>query len=193
MISGWRPGSTSAHVIAWALAHGRWPRPQEVVRHACDNRPCCNPAHLVVGSAKDNARDAYERGRNSTWPIYDAKGRPLNESAKKREAALEIFSRPHPPTISAAARELGISRQAMHQRVDKLRAAGALPQPPERDDQGRTKYVFVRVSPRDHKAIAKLAKRLKFRSVADMAREALARYAQDAGQHDDRIADIVLE
>lgn len=37
-----------------------------VVRHKCDNPPCCNPAHLVQGSQADNNHDRMQRGRSVT-------------------------------------------------------------------------------------------------------------------------------
>jgi predicted XRE-type DNA-binding protein len=33
------------------------------VLHHCDNRRCCNPDHLFLGSKKDNAQDALRKGR----------------------------------------------------------------------------------------------------------------------------------
>jgi hypothetical protein len=56
-----------AHRYAYELTSGPIPESEEyhgtVVRHTCDNRICCNPAHLVLGTQKDNVRDMMERGK----------------------------------------------------------------------------------------------------------------------------------
>ena len=38
-------------------------RSGDVVMHACDNPPCCNPAHLKVGTIADNNADMTSKGR----------------------------------------------------------------------------------------------------------------------------------
>ncbi|MBX3048618.1 MAG: HNH endonuclease [Anaerolineales bacterium] len=53
-----------AHRVAYQLTKG--PIPEGLlVRHHCDNRICCNPAHLETGTIADNNRDAVLRGRTA--------------------------------------------------------------------------------------------------------------------------------
>lgn len=35
-----------------------------IIRHTCDNPPCCNPRHLLPGTQADNLRDMHMRGRS---------------------------------------------------------------------------------------------------------------------------------
>lgn len=56
--------NTGAHRYSWELANGRAVPPGRMVMHSCDNPPCVNPAHLRVGTARDNNRDCTAKGRN---------------------------------------------------------------------------------------------------------------------------------
>ncbi len=51
-----------AHRLAYKMFNGEL-RDDLVVRHTCDNPPCVNPEHLLIGTNKDNTQDAVSRGR----------------------------------------------------------------------------------------------------------------------------------
>jgi len=52
------------HRVAYALAVGPIPTGMLVCHH-CDNPPCCNPAHLFLGTLTDNNRDRANKGRSA--------------------------------------------------------------------------------------------------------------------------------
>lgn len=51
-----------AHKVAYELTYGDVPEGL-VVMHTCDNPPCCNPAHLKVGTFAENTEDMVRKGR----------------------------------------------------------------------------------------------------------------------------------
>jgi DNA-binding CsgD family transcriptional regulator len=61
----------AAHRIAWILRRG--PIADGLfVLHSCDNRLCCNLAHLRLGTHADNMRDMAERGRSANTKLDPA-------------------------------------------------------------------------------------------------------------------------
>lgn len=72
-------GQVRSHRAAYELTHG--PIPDEdlegqkiCVLHRCDNPPCCNPAHLFLGTRSDNHADMVAKGRIARH------GKPRGES-----------------------------------------------------------------------------------------------------------------
>lgn len=57
-------GMRKASRVALELTCGSVP-PGLFVCHSCDNPPCCNPAHLWAGTAKDNHTDMIAKGRGN--------------------------------------------------------------------------------------------------------------------------------
>lgn len=54
----------TAHRAAWEVANGRRVPKGQMVRHKCDVKLCINPAHLELGTARDNILDAVKRGQH---------------------------------------------------------------------------------------------------------------------------------
>lgn len=111
---GLRP--MKAHVVSWAIAHGGdLPTDGLFVCHHCDNRACVNPAHLFLGTALDNTRDAVMKGRvigkgRPVLPAERGSGRARNGRIGPLSEWLRLAGIPE----MHLARALGVSRQAVN-------------------------------------------------------------------------------
>jgi hypothetical protein len=69
-----------AHRVALMLSLGR-DIGNLLACHTCDNRRCCNPAHLWPGTSSENRLDASAKGR-----LPAQRARPKNRNTKQVEA-----------------------------------------------------------------------------------------------------------
>lgn len=92
-----------AHVFSAMIITGT--RPVLDVCHVCDNAPCVNPAHLFLGTAKDNIEDARRKGK--LW--YGER----NHKSKLTDSDVKLIRSNNGESQSALARKLGVSSQTV--------------------------------------------------------------------------------
>lgn len=116
-----------AHVYSYLVFKGSVPK-GKLVRHTCDNRWCVRPAHLLLGTHKDNVHDAIVRKRRGMTTAIALKislalsGRPAHNKGKSPSAATRrkiskankgksrTIAQRKNYTAAAVARELNIVR-----------------------------------------------------------------------------------
>jgi hypothetical protein len=100
-----------AHRVAWEMQHGV-EIGDCVAMHTCDTPACCNPAHIVLGTHRDNQLDKAAKNRQ-------AKG-DKSGTAKLTEAqVIEMRSRyrPRDVTYLDLSRAYGVSKDAAQKAI----------------------------------------------------------------------------
>jgi DNA-binding XRE family transcriptional regulator len=69
-----------AHRVAWLLTRGDIPKGMYLC-HTCDMPRCVNPAHLFLGTQKDNMRDCVDKNRHGFGRV----GQPIYYNIKRLE------------------------------------------------------------------------------------------------------------
>lgn len=77
-VDGKKRGS---HRVAFELANGVGPKGL-LVCHSCDTPACCNPAHLWLGTSRDNTQDCIRKGRFPSGDRNGIRRRPERHPAR---------------------------------------------------------------------------------------------------------------
>lgn len=101
-----------AHRAVWTVLKGPIPKGDgyhgTVVMHVCDNRLCCNPAHLRLGTQADNITDMNDKHR-SPFPIVQ--GEAHRNAVMSEDMAREVLQSAE--RNCEIARRLGVSRASV--------------------------------------------------------------------------------
>ena len=105
---GNRLRTVRAHRVAWEVTFGSIPEGLWVLHH-CDNPPCCNPAHLFLGTNDDNQADRIAKGRG---PNHHGQRNPnARLTASDVEQIRELVAAGH--THRQVARQFGVNRSTV--------------------------------------------------------------------------------
>lgn len=87
---GRQGGHLLTHRVALSLSLRASVPADRQVCHRCDNPPCCNPAHLFVGTAADNVHDAVAKGRIAHGDRHGTATKPERRAVGERHGGAKL-------------------------------------------------------------------------------------------------------
>ena len=97
-----------AHRLSYIVHNGPIPEGLHVL-HKCDNKKCCNPEHLFLGTSAENMQDKVNKSRQ-------AKGSDVYLAKLTEDSVVKIKERlSRGEFINVIAKEYNVSRQAISQ------------------------------------------------------------------------------
>lgn len=113
----YRSALVPAHRLSFGLHFGPIPSGM-LVCHRCDNPPCCNPAHLFLGTPRDNAQDMTRKERGGTTKLSAEVVAEMRRDCRRGLTLSEVARRNHIARSTARRAVYGVGWSHISNPVD---------------------------------------------------------------------------